>query len=80
MLNGLQSDSRKQQNIAVSSDRTWHINLGITRWNDEPLKVKGFPDLPLPFSPIANNQSVSGKQLNKQIKEPKEKLSSNHQA
>lgn len=35
----------------VGFDRTWHINWGITRWNDEPLKDKGFPERPVPFSP-----------------------------
>lgn len=37
----------------VVFDRTWHINWGITRWKDDPLKDKGFPDGPFPFSPTS---------------------------
>ncbi len=35
----------------VGVDRTWHINWGITRWKDEPLKDRGFFEGPVPFSP-----------------------------
>jgi hypothetical protein len=29
----------------------WHMKSGITRWKVEPLKCRGLPDLPTPFSP-----------------------------
>jgi len=30
---------------------TWHIKSGMTLWKVDPLKCKGLPDLPVPFSP-----------------------------
>ena len=37
----------------IWSDLTpWHMKPGITRWNGDPLKWRGFPKLPMPFSPV----------------------------
>lgn len=29
-----------------------HMNWGITRWKVEPLKCRGLPERPVPFSPV----------------------------
>lgn len=29
----------------------WHMNPGMTRWKVEPLKCRGLPERPVPFSP-----------------------------
>lgn len=38
---------------------TWHINWGITRWNELPLKCKFFPDRPINFSPVHKHRKFS---------------------
>ena len=37
----------------------WHMKSLITRWNEEPLKCRGFPDLPVPFSPVQRHRKFS---------------------
>ena len=37
--------------LAAARPPTWHMKLGMTRWKVEPLKCRGLPDLPTPFSP-----------------------------
>ena len=37
----------------------WHMKSLITRWNDEPLKWRGFPDRPVPFSPVQRHRKFS---------------------
>src|SRR5437867_12633196 len=35
------------------------MKLGMIRWNDEPLKCRGLPLLPLPFSPVHRARKFS---------------------
>ena len=37
------------------SKGTWHMNEVMTRWKLLPLKCRGLPDLPTPFSPALHN-------------------------
>lgn len=37
----------------------WHMKSGITRWKDDPLKCRGFPDLPMPLSPVQRHRKFS---------------------
>ena len=37
----------------------WHMKSGITRWKADPLKCRGFPDLPVPFSPVQRHRKFS---------------------
>ncbi len=38
---------------------TWHMKSGITRWKADPLKWRGLPDLPTPFSPVHKQRKFS---------------------
>jgi len=35
------------------------MKLIIPRWNDDPLKCSGFPDKPMPFSPVQRARKFS---------------------
>ena len=37
----------------------WHMKSGITRWKALPLKWRGLPDLPVPFSPVHKQRKFS---------------------
>lgn len=37
----------------------WHMKSLITRWKAEPLKWRGLPDLPIPFSPVHRHRKFS---------------------
>ena len=37
----------------------WHMKSVMTRWNDEFLKCNGFPEAPVPFSPVHNARKFS---------------------
>lgn len=37
----------------------WHMKSGITRWKDDPLKCRGFPDFPMPLSPVQRHRKFS---------------------
>jgi len=47
-----------------------HMKLVMTRWKAEPLKWRGFPDWPVPFSPV---QSARKLQLNESDHEKNDK-------
>ena len=46
------------------------MKLVMTRWKAEPLKWRGFPDWPVPFSPV---QSARKLQLNESDHEKNDK-------
>ena len=38
----------------------WHMNCEITRWKAEPLKCRGLPLPPMPFSPVHRARKFCG--------------------
>lgn len=44
---------------AYSASRTCIINSGITLWNAHPLKCRGKPAMPAPFSPVQSARKFS---------------------
>lgn len=37
----------------------WHMNWGMTRWKVDPLKCRGLPERPVPFSPVHRQRKFS---------------------